>query len=361
LKSSDTVYFVYGTHGDNPSQIDDYIKIYTDLAEASGLQFKLTFAPIAGAANILMECFSDEWTTKLVDLKKENPATRYLIVCTEYLTGETFNYFPKTDPKPTTGVANQSKAKRSFAQIVYSILRRVLPSWVIGIFGSIPGLKKMIHKKFGVKGDGWASPYFEKRFKNFKAVADVSRQIVVVGFDQLDAYVAKFGKNFVGIVPSIPYVFPAFSATLSDERKDIDFLFSGSMTAYRKSVVERLRQQGYRVEAGFWGASVRQHFVERAKVCLHIRQYESWVSPSVMRLHQLLISGALVVSETTSPSILQDKFIQYADPADFVDVCVKTLAAGNFSKKAKELAIAYYNECGILRQDAVDLMVKFVR
>src|SRR5690606_18293824 len=124
---------------------------------------------------------------------------------------------------------------------------------------------------------------------------------------QIKSYEEAFPSAQVRYFPIVTYkTHPRLHH--NDNRKDIDVFFSGSITPERQQSLHRLEKKGLKVVYGMWSEVLRDHYLNRSKVCLQLKQNPNWPFPSVMRIHHLLASGNLVLSERCEVPCLQEEF-----------------------------------------------------
>ena len=159
--------------------------------------------------------------------------------------------------------------------------------------------------------------YWSARYNHFQHVVPLCEAVWCVSPHQMDAYVALYGPTVVKLMPLVSWSKECSNPLQGKLERDIDFLFTGSVTPYREKVLGDLSNRGYRVMVGttLWPRYMRDHFVARTKVCLQIRQDTGWMYPSIMRYHHLLCSGSVVVAQKTTESCLQESLIIVSDAA----------------------------------------------
>jgi len=109
--------------------------------------------------------------------------------------------------------------------------------------------------------------------------------------------------------------------------KDIDFLFFGSVSPHRRTLLKALQDRGHRVTVTFDAPAIyRDDLVSRAKVHLAPRRAEPMRHLAYGRILYLIANRAPVVVERCDDQAwLEDCFL-HAETEDWVDLCVETLA-----------------------------------
>src|SRR6185295_16601626 len=117
-----------------------------------------------------------------------------------------------------------------------------------------------------------------------------------------------------------------------------DFLFFGSLTLHRQTVIDQLRQRGHHVVAIFDDPALfRNDLIARAKVHLapnhgNVLNHFPWP-----RIAYLLNNRSLVVAERSNgQEWLQDCFL-WAESHHWVDLCEQTLLRPDRELLTKDL------------------------
>jgi len=122
--------------------------------------------------------------------------------------------------------------------------------------------------------------------------------------------------------------------------KDIDFLFYGSVSAWRRSVLQKLESLGYRVRVEFDAVALyRNDLIARAEVVLTMRHGSELSHLPHARIIYAVNNHCLVVGEGGhGQAAIEDVFTWTNDPASLIDLCRTTRAR----KDRRELAQSYY-------------------
>ncbi len=193
------------------------------------------------------------------------------IVCTENITGDTFNGFDKDD------------------------------DWIN-------------------EGEGFN---WKRRYANFRKVAR-SAEFVWCLYEDSSGQARDLVPNGKAFPLKFGYV-----ESLLDIRhrpfseKDIDLLFFGQITSHRKSILEALTARGLTVEWAreFIPNFVRNAFMERSKIVLSLLKHEAWESPSLGRIAYLVNNGCCTYCETSGAVSEIERYALSSGTETFVDDC----------------------------------------
>lgn len=322
-----TIYLVYGNHGNNPTQLNDYFELFFEVAEASQVELKLEKEVVANAHNILIEMFSEEDVKKIEDIIKRYPDTRIACLCTEFINGDTFNFFKQEENKINYYRSFLSQLPYIIPRPFFKVLKRLLPISV-----------KIFYKSILNEKEDFTSHMvrtFKNRFLNFERLVEHFDCLWCVTDFQLPSYKTKFPNTVVKYFPIVTFR-KSPCVRQVDELKDIDVFFSGTITPDRKEKIQQLEAKGLKVVTGMWSEIIREHYLKRSKICLQLKQNPGWPYPSIMRLHQLLTSGNLVLAEKCDVPCIQENFVLSFSNEDFVEKAIQLLKEGNYSERAKE-------------------------
>jgi hypothetical protein len=265
------------THNHNHhSGITDMVTMLRNGGLDSGFDTVVSDRIEPGHCNILIEHFLDvDWAKHLRALKR--PGTRYVVICTEILSGDSFNQ----DLVPTGGH-----------------------------YGN--------------------NPYWSARYRGFVEVAAVADELWVLSRAAVADYQRAFPDKTVrwlrhGWVSDMEIV-----RHRPEDRKDIDFFFSGSITPDRTAILQRLGSR-YRVAHSPQGGPdyLRRDLLARAKVCLAMPLSARNTSPSVSRLHFHLQNANFVVQQAYREPCELDPFVIHAPAEDFADWAAAALDIDN--------------------------------
>jgi hypothetical protein len=275
----------YQYHGEAP-KIDDAVNYLRAALENVGHICNISPFFDKRAVNIVIEYFPDEAVEAIGDQIKSG--TRFIVVAPEIVTGSTFNDF---------GVAEEDQSS-------YSNSHRSVWDW---------------------------------RFKNFLKVAEMCRCVWCFTPQQLEGYTTVIPRSWLRLIP-IGFVEGYASAELRPDReKDIDFLFSGTITSRRNRILQHFDVPGIRVLRLLIQTPdfVRDNAAARAKISLGIKHFDEWKYPSLLRHYYHLMNQSIIVSEACPIPCILDPFTIVIDPDRFVPGCFEELRSGNFAERAK--------------------------
>jgi len=169
------------------------------------------------------------------------------------------------------------------------------------------------------EGSPWLKPEYLETLSAFR-VWDYSprnvQQLELLGVDVA-------GVCEVGYVPELSCI-----EQLSEQDKDIDVLFYGSINERRQAIIDQLKARGLNVVAAFGVYGLRRdRLIARAKVVLNVHYYESKVL-EVIRLSYLLANRCFVVSEKGADPDLETAYqdgVAFADYDTLPETCVRYL------------------------------------
>ena len=296
---------VYGNHGSSPVHIDDLISYLACAFADVGSQVDISPGLSGRAINIVIECFDEQSTSVILDAIRSG--VRVFVVATEHLTNGTFNDF------------NVSGASH------YS-----------------------------------ARDYWLGRYRNFVQVAREAAAVWCVARALCEPYRRLLGDK----VSCIPLGYVEGYANVvhrPDREKNIDFLFTGSMTARREMILNAFRQTG--VEVAVFPPQtpvfIRQNVVARSRVCLALAQSEEWRFKSDYRAFYHLMNGSFIVAEDLPEITDVDDYVQIVAKRDYLARCVDYLRSGSYSAIAR-MNLARFREERPLRPLFIEALGKNV-
>jgi hypothetical protein len=118
---------------------------------------------------------------------------------------------------------------------------------------------------------------------------------------------------------------------LPHHNRDIDFLFFGYLTPYRKKIMDEIRSRGF-VLSHIYNvpAFIRNSMIERSKINLVLRQNETWDQPSVGRISYLVTNRCAAIAEQTANGAPYEDYVIAVPPEDFVETCVRTISDDSY-------------------------------
>ena len=136
------------------------------------------------------------------------------------------------------------------------------------------------------------------------------------------------------------------------QRKDIDFLFCGSITPHRKKLLDGLIKRGANVVTMFDDAAMyRNDLIARARINLAPNQGPDMDHFSGSRIAYLVNNRSIVVVERCRDQAMYEHCFPWADTEQWVDLCVETLKRPDLHQLTEE----YYERFKKIR------MVDFVK
>lgn len=278
---------VYGNHGKDPVHVYETLLLIKYGLIALGHKADLEHNLSPGKTNIILECF----TFDFLDVYKEfaaTPGTRYILVATEFLTGETFNQFgpPQEEREDMSHYENPR--------------------------------------------------YWRKRYKTFLEASQYASAVWHLSQSQAEVYLGWLDGVRVqylphGHVPQLERVFH-----YPENMKDIDVLFTGTPTAYRKEVLAGLQAQGLAVKFSLPRSSVqREDLVARSRIALNIRQSIDWKYPSNSRFHYHISNLSLLVSERCEESCDLSGYVIETEPEQLYETCTGLIEDRKYEVEAR--------------------------
>ena len=269
------IYIYTGNHN-HYAGITDLVMMLRNGARDCGYDAVASHEPVAGQWNIFIENFTDQRQQQFIR-SRWRPGTRYIVLCTEALTGRSFND------------------------------------------GLVSG-----HAHYG-DGDYW-----QLRFEGFRSLLDLTDELWVLAQSQLGAYREAFPDKRVSL---LSHGWVSGMATVEhrpESEKDLDFFFSGTLTPFRRRILEALgATHGVAISPQAGADYLRNDLLARAKVCLSIPLSAENRTPSVSRIHFHLQNSNFVLQHQYAESCDLDSFVLHAPAADFVDWARACLDIGN--------------------------------
>ncbi len=134
---------------------------------------------------------------------------------------------------------------------------------------------------------------------------------------------------------------PRLEEIVHKPHKDIDFLFYGSVGAWRRTVLTKLESLGYRVRVEFDAVSLfRNDLIARSEVILTLRHGDGMGHLPQARIIYAVNNRCLVVGEGgEGQGPLEDVFVWTNEPEAVVDLCRATRAR----RDRRELADSFHD------------------
>ena len=278
---------VYGNHGKDPFHIMDTLLLIKLGLESLGHKADLEAQMTPGKTNILLECFTFDFVEAMKEVSKTR-GTEFIIIGTEFATGETFNNFSNPDEEPA-----------------------------LDSHYDIP-------------------QYWKKRFRTFLRAQESARAIWHLAESQVEPFKQAAQNSQVFYLPH-GYV-EGFARVRHKpaQYKDIDAIFTGTLTKHRHSLIRELEKCGVSAVATKPLNFVqREDLVARSKIGLNIKQTNSWLFPSNSRYHFHLCNDSLMVSERCEIQCDLSPYIIESTLSGFVERCCEILSDGNWENEAR--------------------------
>lgn len=287
---------VYGNHGKDPFHIMDTLLLVKLSLEALGHKADLEERMIPGKTNILLECFTFDFVEAMKEVR-QTPDTELIIIATEFITGDTFNAFG----------GNDEPARDSHYEMPH---------------------------------------YWRKRYRTFMAVQEQARAV----WHLADSQVASFRQATRNErIYYLPHGYVEGFARIRhkpEQHKDIDAIFTGTLTRHRNELISEFARHGIKAVASKPLNFVqREDLVARSKIGINMKQTESWQYPSNSRFHYHLSNDSLLVSEHCPVTCDLSPYIVEAEPLHFVDRCHEILSSGEWAAEAVARRDRFKAEC----------------
>lgn len=290
------VKIIYGNFSGNLEGMSDWMLfIKLALEEAGyGIEFEKKVTP--NHINVIFDGFDEKFAETITS--QNTQTTPIVIISTEYITGKTFNTF-------------------------------FTPPLLYRLSGLTFGRELSKHAKT-----------YQKRYDLFLAASQKARGLWTLAPDQVALYqqVAQTNKVF-----HLPFAylekFSNLSRNTDSVQKNIDFLFSGTNTPYRRQILCQIQQRGYNVACTLPNTPqvIRNSMIARSRVALNIRQNDKWRYASTMRMFYHIMNHSLLISESClAPSELDNYVIRFP-PSTFVDQCCSLIEEGDLARKEQAL------------------------
>lgn len=176
----------------------------------------------------------------------------------------------------------------------------------------------------------WLKPEYIDFLRCFQ-VWDYSPQNIAA-LEKYDVRNARLCR--VGYVQQLDYI-----SDLSEEEKDIDVLFYGTLNERRSAVIMLLEEEGLRVESSFGVYGLRRdRLISRSKIVINIHYYESKVM-EIVRLSFLMANKRFIVSEKGNDESMERSFeggIVFVDYDSMVETCCRYV---NNITERREIAV----------------------
>ncbi|WP_206484749.1 hypothetical protein [Thalassotalea sp. G2M2-11] len=283
--------WVYGNHWNFGIVVADTLRMFHSACLELGLNSSIEKELSPNAHNILLENFNHDYRKKLEAFSQEGG--EFSIIATELLNEDSFN-----------NTSNNTNDNTQYG-----------------------------------KNDYWL-----ERFDNFLKVERLAKSVFHLNPSQALLF-SKLLKRKVTFIPH-GYV-DGFSSVRhrNSTDKDIDILFTGSLTPYRESIINQLSPTKCNVYiADVLTASFhRDDLVARAKVCLNIKQDADWNVFSNSRGHYHISNQSFLLTEECSDACPIINYVEIAQ-IDIIQEALNTLETNSWLEKSYNSLQAFKEE-----------------
>jgi hypothetical protein len=275
---------ICGNHGEKCTQIEDLVRYFYLALRQAGYRVEVSSDIEPLAMNILFESFNA--ATVDVIIASAKAGVKFIIVATEFVTNGTFNFFENAQDS----------------------------SWYS------------------------SRAVWDERYLNFIKVMGHCHSIWCLTKEQYTGYSQILPSSLLHKVPIGYLENYAPIEHHPDAIKDIDFLFTGTMTERRRQILLAFTKQGMRIRTCTSGTPnfIRESSIARSKICLGMRQLESWSMPSLIRYYYHLMANSMIISEKCDAGSEIDDYITTVDSKDYIAFCIDFLKSGQHSSVAKK-------------------------
>jgi hypothetical protein len=183
--------------------------------------------------------------------------------------------------------------------------------------------------------------YWQTRFQNFVTAAKYAEVIWVLDSSMIDEYQRTFAHLPVRFLPHGHVNHFDTVPNRPESERDIDFYFSGAVTAYREGILRALAStHTLMFNHPRTSEYLRLDFLSRAKVCLSLRLSERNDIPSVSRMHFHLLNKSYLLHERYALPCALDPFVLHVPPERFLEWACAALEVPN----RREIAEARFEQ-----------------
>lgn len=299
---------VHGNHSNNSVHLYDTICLIKNFFALSGIKVVLSKHIVPNELNILIENFCYNYIHgESFNNSLKYRDTDFIVIATEFLTGETFNDFSIENPK----IAND---KGSYY---------------------------------------YNKPYWKRRYNCFKHIINYSSLILHLNESQAKIYQTHFPNNRISFLPHI--YFSSNDTYLESYQfpKDFDIFFSGNLTNYRSSILDELENKNLKIITlpADTQPFLRNDIAKRARIAVNIKQHNFWEHYSDSRIAYHLTNGPYLVSQYCKNKSTISNFIDISDKNDFCDYILHVLLSNSLEEnhKSKVEQFIHYsqNDCRV--------------
>lgn len=290
-----SVNIIYGNHG-HAIHTEDTLEYVREGLESTGLSVRYSRGEyLTDGVNIVMECHhrGQNLYEQISTARQRYPQSRLYVIVTEMLTPDGFNS------------ANMKMVESHESTTPY-------------------------HDR----------AYWNERTKAFMGLVPVVDGLFLIGLEPIEGCLPLGYEKEVGLyfqlgkpVHLIPLCAPPQLSTVSGgERQygeqDIDVLFTGSVTPYRRKILDTLRAKDMRVVTleAHTAAYLRNNYVRRSKLSVGLKLSDETQILSLQRAYFHLVNRVPHLFERTPIRSPFDPFLNFADSGEaFVKACEAVL------------------------------------
>lgn len=280
---------IYENHHHYGLHVSDIFLMIKYGLESIGHVADIEHGFVPGCMNIMLECFSDEFIERLE--RSWTGKTGLIVIATEFLTGNTFN-----------DIYNESS------------------------------------ESAGKDDHNQRKDYWRNRYQNFVRILPYVKAIWHPAQQQVSCY----RDAFPGVdVQYIPHVYSERFSKVKhrvNSEKDIDVLFTGTLTRYRKEIIESLKSEGLKVHSSslFTAPFHREDLISRSKIVLNIKQHEDWEHESVGRLHYHISNNSLLITDRCRYPTDMHEYTHQVN-GSWVETVKAQLVLGDYNERARAI------------------------
>lgn len=286
--------WVYGNHWNFGITVSDTLNMLNKASLELGLKSSIEKELVLGAHNILLENFTDEYKVHLLNFK--NKGGKFSIIATELLNNNSFNNFGN-NTKDTTQ---------------YSDLK-----------------------------------YWSRRFDNFLRLEKYATSIFHLNPTQANLYSTLLNRK----VEFLPHGYVNGFTSVQHRAlkdKDIDILFTGSATPYRKKILDQLKTKCNLFTTDVLTANFhRDDLVSRTKISLNIRQNENWNVFSNSRAHYHVSNQSFLLTEPCLDSCSMIDYVEISQSTIVEDALI-LLENNTWYEKAQQSEYRFKKESSLI-------------
>jgi hypothetical protein len=163
-----------------------------------------------------------------------------------------------------------------------------------------------------------------------------------------------------GKVSIIPFAYVEDYAKVTqraDNHKDIDFLFTGSITPRQSGILDQLKEAGFSVQhfSPYLPSYIRENITSRPKISLAIAQSQNWIYKSEGRIYYHLMNQSFIAQELLEVSSPLDPYCEIIPRQIYCGTAIDILKAGTYSELARANLERFIDERP-LRSQLVDIL-----